>query len=63
MGHGVLTRAELTGDLAHPNWPDHGSNAALRRGVNEGAIKELDNGLLEVGTDVPDLDEGRFDPT
>jgi hypothetical protein len=61
--YGVLTRAELLERSGARNWPDRGFNAALRRGVAEGAIKELGDSLFEVGPDVPDLDEGRFDPT
>jgi hypothetical protein len=60
---GVLTRAELLEHSGARNWSDQGFNAALRRGVAAGAIKELGDGLFEVGPDVPDLDEGRFDPT
>jgi hypothetical protein len=61
--YGVLTRAELIEHSGARHWSDQGFNAALRRGVAEGAIKELGDGLFEVGPDVPDLDEGRFDPT
>jgi hypothetical protein len=62
-GYGVLTRAELLEHSGARSWSDQGFNAALRRGVAAGAIKELGDGLFEVGPDVPDLDEGRFDPT
>jgi hypothetical protein len=61
--YGVLTRAQLLEHSGARNWSDQGFNAALRRGVAEGAIKELGDSLFEVGPDVPDLDEGRFDPT
>jgi hypothetical protein len=60
--YGVLTRAELRERSGAGNWSDQGFNAALRRGVAEGNIKELGGSLFEVGPDVPDLDEGRFDP-
>jgi hypothetical protein len=40
-----------------------GANAALRRGVAAGVIRELGARLFEVGQDVRELDEGRFDPT
>ena len=59
---GVLTRAELRERSGARHWSDRGFNAALRRGVAEGNIKELGDSLLEVGPDVPDLDEGRFGP-
>ena len=61
--HGVLTRAELLERSGARSWSDRGFNAALRRGVAGGAIKELGRGLFEVGPDMPDLDEGQFDPT
>jgi len=61
--YGVLTRAELIERSGARNWSDQGFNAALRRGVAEGTIKELGDGLFGVGSDVPGLDEGRFDPT
>ena len=61
--YGVLTRAELLERSGARNWSDEGFNAALRRGVAEGAIKDLGDSLFEVGPDVPDLEEGRFDPT
>ncbi len=60
--NGVLTREELLDRSGARDWPDHGFNTALRRGISEGTIKELDAGLFEVGPDAPDLDEGRFDP-
>jgi hypothetical protein len=61
--YGVLTRAALIERAGARNWSDQGFNAALRRGVAGGTIKELGDGLFEVGPDVPDLDEGRFGPT
>jgi len=61
--YGVLTRAELLEHSGARNWSDQGFNAALRRGVAEGIIKELGDSLFELGPDAPDLDEGRFDPT
>jgi hypothetical protein len=61
--YGVLTRAALLEHSGARHWSDQGFNAALRRGVAEGIIKELIGSLFEVGPDAPDLDEGRFDPT
>jgi hypothetical protein len=61
--YGVLTRAALLEHSGARHWSDQGFNAALRRGVAEGIIKELSGSLFEVGPDAPDLDEGRFDPT
>lgn len=61
--YGVLTREELLERSGARDWPDHGFNTALGRGVAEGTIKELGAGLFEVGPDAPDLDQGRFDPT
>ena len=61
--HGVMTRADLLEHSGASHWAVEGFNAALRRGVTEGTIKELGSGLFEVGADAPDLDEGRFDPS
>jgi len=61
--YGVLRRMELLERSGARSWSDRGFNAALRRGVAGGAIKELGDSLFEVGPDVPDLDEGQFDPT
>jgi len=61
--HGVMTRAELLERSGASDWSDRGFNAALRRGVAEGTIRELGDGLFELGADAPDLDAGRFDPS
>jgi len=44
------------------HWQQDRFVAALRRGVDEGSIKQLGAGLFEVGQDAPDPNEGRFDP-
>jgi hypothetical protein len=61
--YGVVTREELLERSGARDWPDRGFNSALRRGVAEEAIRELEAGLFELGPDAPDLNEGRFDPT
>jgi hypothetical protein len=61
--YGALTREELLERSGARDWPDRGFSGALRRGVAEGIIRELNAGLFEIGPDAPDLDEGRFDPT
>jgi len=61
--YGTLTRAELLNHTGARNWSDQGFNAALRRGLADGTIKELGESLFELGPDVPDLDDGRFDPS
>ena len=61
--YGALTRAELLERSDARNWSDQGFNAALRRGVADGTIRELGGSLFEVGPDEPDLDQGRFDPS
>jgi hypothetical protein len=61
--YGVLTRAELLKRSGARNWSRQGFDTALRRGIANGTIKDLSGGLFEVGPNVPDLDEGRFDPT
>jgi hypothetical protein len=60
--YGVLSRAQLLERSGARNWPDEGFNSALRRGVDGGTIRQLGEGLFEVGPHAPDLDEGRFDP-
>ena len=60
--YGTLTRAGLLERTGARNWSDQGFNAALRRGLADGTVKELGEGLFELGPDVPDLDDGRFDP-
>jgi hypothetical protein len=62
-GRGVLTRKELFERSGARHWRDQSFRAALRRGVAEGIIKELDADLFELGDDAPDLNEGRFGPT
>jgi hypothetical protein len=61
--YGVLTRKQLLEYSGARDWSDRGFNAALRRGVADGAIRELGSDLLELGPSAPDLDERRFDPT
>src|SRR5262249_34200110 len=61
--YGVLTRAELLEHSSAGGWSDRGFEAALRRGVACGAIRELGGRLFEVGPEAPDLNEGRFDPS
>jgi len=63
QSYGVMTRKELFERSGAGHWTDQGFNAALRRGVAEGIIKELDGELFEVGQDAPDVNEGRFEPT
>ena len=61
--YGVLRRMELLERSGARNWSDQGFKAALRRGIAGGKIRELGGSLFEAGPDVPDLDEGRFDPS
>jgi len=61
--YGALTRDQLFKHSGARQWRDESFQAALRRGVSGGTIKELDADLFEVGQDAPDLNEGRFDPT
>jgi len=63
QSYGVLTREELFERSGARHWRDQSFRAALRRGVAEGIIKELDADLFELGDDAPDLNEGRFGPT
>jgi len=60
--YGVLTRERLLDRSGGRHWQQDRFVAALRRGVDEGSIKQLGAGLFEVGQDAPDPNEGRFDP-
>jgi hypothetical protein len=59
----VLTRNGLREQVGGARWPDHNFDEALRRGIHEGQIKDLGEGLFEAGEDAPDLNEARFDPS
>jgi hypothetical protein len=61
--YGVLTRAELLERSGARNWSDQGFEAALRRGIAGEMIRDLGGTLFEAGPDMPELDEGRFDPS
>ena len=61
--NGVLTRAQLLERSGARNWSDQGFEAALRRGIAGETIRDLGGSLFEAGPEVPDLDEGRFDPS
>jgi hypothetical protein len=61
--NGVLTRAALLKRSGARNWTDQGFEAALRRGIAGQTIRDLGGSLFEAGSNVPDLDEGRFDPS
>jgi hypothetical protein len=60
--YGALTREELLKRSGARDWSDRGFNAAVRRGVDGGTIRELGPRLFEAGPNAPELDEGRFDP-
>ena len=60
---GVLTRDQLRERSGAVRWPDHNFDAVLRSAVEEGSVKQLSDDLFEPGEDVPDVSEGRFDPT
>ena len=60
--YGVLTREQLLERSGAQHWARESFDTALRRGIADGSIKQLDDELFEVGKGAPDLNEGRFDP-
>jgi hypothetical protein len=62
QSYGVLTRANLRTRSGASEWPDNSFEVVLRRGLDNGRIKQLGD-LFEVGADVRDLSDADFDPT
>jgi hypothetical protein len=60
--YGVLTREQLLERSGAQRWVQQSFDAALKRGIADGSIKQLGAELFEIGPDAPDLNEGRFDP-
>ncbi|PZR66081.1 MAG: hypothetical protein DLM64_13350 [Solirubrobacterales bacterium] len=50
-GSRVLTRQRLDEALNASDWPDGMFEAALRRAVEQGRVRRLQDGLLEIGSD------------
>ncbi|HEX4626155.1 MAG TPA: hypothetical protein VH231_17045 [Solirubrobacteraceae bacterium] len=60
--YGVLTRDDLRERSGARDWPDDSFAAVLRRAVAEGSIKDLGDGLFELGPDAPDPSQARYGP-
>jgi hypothetical protein len=60
--YGVLTRDALRDRSGAARWVEHSFPAALRRGVESGAIKSLGDDLFEVGDNAPEPGLWRFNP-
>jgi hypothetical protein len=59
---GTLTRDDLRERSGARDWPDDSFAAVLARAVAEGSIKDLGDGLFELGPDAPDPSQARYDP-
>jgi hypothetical protein len=59
--YGVLTRENLLARSGAAHWAEENFAAALRRGVESGAIKSLGDDLFELGDNPPELIRGKID--
>jgi hypothetical protein len=60
--YGVLTRDDLRERSGARDWSDDSFAAVLRRAVDQGSIKDLGDGLFEVGPQTRDPSQARYDP-
>ena len=60
--YGVLTRDDLRERSGARDWSDDSFAAVLARGVAEGSINDLGDGLFELGPDARDPSQARYDP-
>ena len=60
--YGVLTRDDLRERSGAREWSDDSFAAVLRRAVDQGSIKELGDGLFELGAQARDPSQARYDP-
>ena len=60
--YGVLTRDDLRERSGARDWSDDSFAAVLRRAVDQGSIKDLGDGLFEVGPQARDPSQARYDP-
>ena len=60
--YGVLTRDDLRERSGARDWPDDSFAAVLARGVAEGSINDLGDGLFELGPDARDPSQARYVP-
>ena len=61
-GYGTLTRDDLRERSGAREWSDNSFAAVLARAVADGSIKDLGDGLLELGPDARDPSQARYDP-
>ena len=60
--YGALTRDDLRERSGARDWSDDSFAAVLARGVAEGSINDLGDGLFELGPDARDPSQARYDP-
>jgi hypothetical protein len=60
--YGTLTRDDLRERSRAREWSDDSFAAVLGRAVAEGSIKDLGDGLFELGPDARDPSQARYDP-
>jgi hypothetical protein len=58
----VLTREDLRERSGARDWSDNSFAAVLRRAVDQGSIKDLGDGLFELGPQARDPNQARYDP-
>jgi hypothetical protein len=60
--YGVLTRDDLRERSGAREWSDDSFATVLRRAVDQGSIKDLGDGLFELGPQARDPSQARYDP-
>jgi hypothetical protein len=60
--YGVLTRDDLRERSSARDWPDNSFAAVLGRAVAQGSIKDLGDGLFELGPRARDPSQARYNP-
>ena len=60
--YGALTRDDLRERSGAREWSDDSFAAVLRRAVEQGSIKDLGDGLFELGSQARDPSQARYDP-
>ena len=60
--YGALTRDDLRERSGAREWSDDSFAAVLGRAIAEGSIKDLGDGLFELGPQVAGSEPGRYDP-
>ena len=60
--YGTLTHDDLRERSGAREWSDDSFAAVLGRAVADGSIKDLGDGLFELGPDARDPSQARYDP-